>query len=86
MEYLSGALGIFGAAIDGISSAFKNLGQLGNTDLGKLVIELTGDLTDNAKTEFNKGMKDAGKKGLEGALEHSAAGVPYHLYKKYFGK
>lgn len=86
MEYLSGALGIFGAAIDGISSAFKNLGQLGTTDLGKLVIELTGDLTENAKTEFNKGFKEAGKKGLEGALEHSAAGVPYHLYKKYLGK
>ena len=79
MEYLSGALGLFGAAIDGISSAFKNIGQLGNTDLGKLVIELTGNLTEQAEKDakdFSKGFKN----GITGKnyTEKEFAGSKYN--------
>lgn len=85
MEYLSGALGLFGAAIDGISSAFKNIGVLGSSDLGKLVIELTNNLTDTAEKKFEtfkEDTKDFGngfKNGLKSQYEDKKTGNKYYI-------
>lgn len=89
MEYLAGTLGLFGAAIDGISSAFKNMGVLGSSDLGKLVIELTGNLVEDAKKTQEKDHNE--QKKVTNSLPSSKAAETMWKYSpsdylKYYNK
>lgn len=65
MEYMSGMLGLFGAAIDGLSAAYKNWAQMENDNdgLGKVL----GDIIQG----FNDGMQYGKKWGVprQGHLE-----------------
>ena len=60
MEYMSGILGLISAAIGGFSSAFSNLGSLGDLGeaLGKGLVEAFGS---NTKDKDYKTMNDYGK-------------------------
>ena len=58
MEYMSGWLGIFGAAMAGLSSAFKNFGSLG--DFGESLGRSFGEAMGKGDL-FNKALDTMGK-------------------------
>lgn len=69
MEYMSGMLGMFGAAMDGISAAVAAMGQLGkNNDLNQLLTGLIDGIISGSpkKTDFGKGIRDGAGKGFAG--------------------
>ena len=77
MEYYSGLLGLLGSVMGGLSSAFKNLGSLG--DLGKSLGEGVASIL-----EFGKDTDSWDKK--YGDSNDSAFNRYYHKSKQYLEK
>ncbi len=65
MEYMSGMLGMFGAAMDGISTAMAAMGQMGNDNsLGKFLGDLASELFNSKYDKHgNKTTYDRDSKG-----------------------
>lgn len=78
MEYLGGTLGLISAAIGGISSAFKNLGSLG--DIGKGLGEGISQIIESMKTQQNDNMPDPNK-----VTANTLGDVFKYAWKGYYG-